>query len=308
MAFSLGERRSWERHEGHVLASVDGYDAIRCEFCEFIHVIPLPSAENLTEYYATTFYEESKPDYFEKADEDREWLNIGYDMKLGMLEEALAPVTSNADSPRRVLDIGSGPGHFLHRAKERGWTAVGLEASPAAVEVSRRLGVEVHQGYFEGTSASAELGQFDAIHMQHVLEHAPDPHALLMGLFDRLKPGGIICVEVPNDFSVVQEILHTSLQFPAWWVAPPEHLNFFSQASLDSTLTRCGFDSLAWTSQFPIDLALMAGLNYIENPSLGREVHRRRAAFELTLSQTRPDQISSAGSMRRCSSMAWGQN
>ena len=282
MAFALGERISWEAHVGHILVSVEGYDAIQCEPCGFVDVVPLPSAQELEDYYRTSFYEDSKPDYFASAERDREWLNIGYDMKLDMLDEVLAPLANGSAKPRRVLDIGSGPGHFLLRAKERGWTAVGLETSPAAVEFSRALGVEVHEGYFDG-SELPELGQFDAIHMQHVLEHAPDPVGLLEGLPSLLKPGGAICIEVPNDFSIVQDILHNSMKFPAWWVAPPEHLNYFRRESLDATLTRSGFATTAWTSQFPIDLALLAGFNYVNDAEMGRKVHQHRVRFETGL-------------------------
>ena len=285
MAFSLGERISWNEHPGHILVSVEGYDAIQCETCDFIHVVPLPSAKELEEYYRTSFYEESKPDYFKNAERDREWLNIGYDMKLDMLDEALAPLAKDPARLRRVLDIGSGPGHFLLRAKERGWTAVGLETSPAAVEYSRSLGVEVHEGYFDG-SELPELGQFDAIHMQHVLEHAPDPVGLLKGLPSLLKPDGAICIEVPNDFSIVQEILHDSMDFGAWWVAPPEHLNYFNKATLDATLARSGFAATGWTSQFPIDLALVSGYNYVDNSELGTIVHKARTSLELNIARS----------------------
>ena len=284
MAFPLGERVSWNDHSGHILVSVEGYDAIECETCQFIHVVPLPSAQELEEYYRTSFYEESKPDYFKNAERDREWLNIGYDMKLEMLEEALREAPETRKTGRRVLDIGSGPGHFLRRAEESGWSAVGLEASPAAVDFSRGFGVQVHQGYFDGTNVLEELGQFDAIHMQHVLEHTPDPIAFLKGLANLLRPGGAICVEVPNDFSPVQSILHSLEGFPAWWVAPPDHLNYFNRDSLADVFGRCGFAPASWTSQFPIDLALVAGLDYVRDSSIGKAVHEARVRLEKQIS------------------------
>ena len=284
VAFPLGEGISWNDHTVHILVSVDRYDAIQCATCQFIHVVPLPSAQELEEYYRTSFYEESKPDYFDEAERDREWLNIGYDMKLEMIDEALGEAQNAPQGERRVLDIGSGPGHFLRRAEERGWSAVGLEASPAAVDFSRGYGVKVHQGYFDGTTVVKELGQFDAIHMQHVLEHTRDPIAFLKGLASLLRPGGVICVEVPNDFSPVQSILHSSEGFPAWWVAPPDHLNYFSKDSLADAFGRCGFAPASWASQFPMDLALLAGIDYVQHPSLGKVVHEARVRLEKRVS------------------------
>lgn len=284
MSFPLGERVSWQGHEGHVVASVDAFDAIRCERCAYIHVVPLPSAQDLDDYYQSTFYEESKPEYFESAERDREWLNVGFDMKLDMLDETIGQPRDGSDAPPRILDIGSGPGHFLLRAKERGWEAVGLEASSAAVGFSRNLGVEVHQGYFDGSPLHG-LGRFDVIHMQHVLEHVLDPVALLCGLEGLLHPEGVLCIEVPNDFSVVQKILHTDLGYPAWWVAPPEHLNYFDKAALEALIARSGFAAINWSSQFPIDLALVAGFDYVRHPELGRSVHQSRIRLEKALSR-----------------------
>ena len=283
MVFPLGERRSWGRHEGHVLASVDGYDAIECEACAFIHVVPLPTSEELEKYYEKVFYEESKPDYLTSAERDREWLNVGYDTKLDMLEETLNLHPKTSATRPRILDIGSGPGHFFLRATERGWHAVGLEAAPAAVNFARGLGLEVHQGYFKSQDEWG-LGTFDAVHMQHVLEHVPDPHRLLVEVRDLLKPGAALCIEVPNDFSAVQKVLFTAMNFPAWWLAPPEHLNYFSQASLGEIMKRCSFSGLAWSTQFPIDMLLLAGVDYVRAPGLGREAHAARVRFETSLS------------------------
>jgi SAM-dependent methyltransferase len=265
-----------------VLASVEGYDAVQCEVCAFIHVVPLPTSDELREYYATNFYEESKPDYLESASRDREWLNIGYDTKLDMLEEALELDPRRAVTRPRILDIGSGPGHFLLRAKERGWEAVGLEAAPAAVEFSRRSGLEVHQGYFEGVDRW-NLGSFDAVHMQHVLEHVPDPRQLLDGVRRMMKPNSAVCIEVPNDFSVIQEVVFTGMDFPPWWVAPPEHLNYFSKEALTQILRRCSFTDFSWSTQFPIDMLLLAGVDYVRDVSLGKKAHSSRVDFETVL-------------------------
>ena len=282
MTFPLGHRVAWREHEGHVLVGVENFDAIDCETCRFAHVIPVPSEQALTAYYRTSFYEESKPDYFDVAERDRQWKNIGFDSKLQMLESAI-----DSAKTRRILDIGSGPGHFLLRAKERGWTAVGVEASPAAAECSRRLNIEVYEGYFNGREG-LNLGYFNAIHMQHVLEHVPDPADLLRRLTELLLPGGAICLEVPNDFSIVQEVLHTEMNFPAWWVAPPEHLNFFSRDSLTLLLRSSGYEPVEWTSQFPIDLALIAGVDYVNDPAVGSSIHDFRKALEVNLTKYGP--------------------
>ena len=282
MVFKTKERQSWKHHVGQVLVTEKGYRAIDCETCDFIHIIPLPTSAELQDYYEKQFYEDSKPDYFIRAAEDRLWLNIGYDTKLDMIEDSVKTSSRLKKQQLRILDVGSGPGHFLLRAKERGWAAVGLEASPAAVEYSRGIGVEVHHGFFFEEDEWG-LGDFDAIHMQHVLEHVSNPVATLQALHGLLKPSGVLCLEVPNDFSPIQELLFKSMEFPAWWVAPPEHLNYFSKSSLDTVLRECLYDPVAWTTAFPIELALVLGFNYVADSAVGRQVHEFRKSLELSL-------------------------
>jgi SAM-dependent methyltransferase len=45
-----------------------------------------------------------------------------------------------------VLDIGCGPGRMVKAAHDLGLAAMGIDVSPTAVEIARKLGVEVVQG------------------------------------------------------------------------------------------------------------------------------------------------------------------
>ncbi len=52
-------------------------------------------------------------------------------------------------------------------------------------------GREVTEGFFNPETAPG-LGRFDAIHLNNVLEHVPDPAESLLLARDLLEPGGMI--------------------------------------------------------------------------------------------------------------------
>ena len=106
---------------------------------------------------------------------------------------------------KRVLDIGSGPGFFLKRAKRRGWDVLGIEPSLAACNYSKKHNIPTIQKFFYEVDIK-QIGKFDAIHIFDVLEHVNDPISILKKSYSLLKRGGIIVVEVPNDFNPLQKL------------------------------------------------------------------------------------------------------
>src|SRR4029453_5569035 len=71
---------------------------------------------------------------------------------------------------RTVLDYGAATGDFVAAAREAGLDWAGGEFSSAGREDAARKGIAL-------LPPNASLGTFDAIHMNHVLEHMPDPVA-----------------------------------------------------------------------------------------------------------------------------------
>lgn len=265
------------RHTGKVIDRTNGYDVIECEACGFRHIMPIPDPEQMKRVYEEEYYSTEKPDYIKNYEEDAEWWKLSYDDRFDVLEENLS-----ADR-RRILDIGSGPGFFLRRAKERGWQTLGIEPSRQAAEYSRALGLEIRNEFL--TADTQGLGQFDVIHMSAVLEHIPDPIGMLEIAHRLLLPGGIVCVVVPNDYNPFQIALRTACDYKPWWLAPPHHINYFEPVSLKRAIQRVGFDVAALSTTFPIDMFLLMGDNYTVDGALGRQCHAKRKQFEIKLNQ-----------------------
>jgi SAM-dependent methyltransferase len=264
----------WQGHAGPRLAHVEGHDIIDCAGCGFRHAVPLPQPAMLEQTYRETYYAEEKPTFLHHAGEDQAWAELAQTDRLETLESILPP------DRRRLLDIGSGPGFFLKTAQTRGWDVLGIEPSRQAAAHARELGVPVVEGFFNADSAPG-LGRFDVVHMNNVLEHIPDPIALVTLARDLLNPGGLVCINVPNDFSPLQIAASAAQNTRQWWLAPPHHLNYFDFNSLEGLLRRLGLDVVERSTSFPMEAFVMMGDNYIDDPVLGRASHTKRKRFDL---------------------------
>lgn len=263
-------------HHGVIYDSKDGFNVIDCEVCGFKHIAPIPSADKLETIYRHEYYKKEKPLYLKRHREDLDWWNVVYDERYIFFEKNLSK------ERRKILDVGSGPGYFLLRGKQRGWQVEGIEPSVQAAEHSRSLGLTIFEEFLNHTSRS-KLGSYDAVHMSEVLEHIPNPYELLEYVFDLLKPDGMLCVSVPNDYNPLQYVLRVECGFDPWWVAPPHHINYFDFSSMSRLLQRTGYTVIRREASFPMELFLLMGDNYIGNDSLGRQCHGRRKKYEQAL-------------------------
>ena len=116
-----------ENHFGEIILHKGKIDIINCKICKFIHIMPLPTKKELLEFYQKEFYQKNKPSYLNQDEKERKYWNMSYDEKLNILEE-------NNIENKKILDIGSGGGFFLRRAKEKGWDVLGIEPSLIAAK------------------------------------------------------------------------------------------------------------------------------------------------------------------------------
>src|SRR4029078_5549256 len=77
--------------------------------------------------------------------------------------------------------------------------------------------------------AIAAQGRCDVVLVVHVLEHTADPDELIRSVRDVIAPGGLLVLEVPNEWE--REVRTTNN-------AP--HICFFERASLGAFLERRG--------------------------------------------------------------------
>jgi SAM-dependent methyltransferase len=211
-----------------------------------------------------------------EAEGERSWLRE-------TLYADIAHALRQHDAGARVLDVGCGTGELVSVLGAEGFDAAGVEPSPEAAEVARERGLATFTGDLAAYAASRPDDAFDAIVAINVFEHVPDPVSLLGQLRDMLRDGGIACIQVPNDFSALQIAAQSKLGKPPWWIAIPDHVNYFDFDSLSALLRACGFQVLERQTDFPMELFLLMGLDYVDDPEVGNRCHGYRVALETAL-------------------------
>jgi SAM-dependent methyltransferase len=135
----------------------------------------------------------------------------------------------------RLLDVGCGSGEWLESMRERGWRVVGVDFDQTAVNFARQAELEVRCGSLEEQHFAE--GSFDAVTLNHVIEHVPDPLRTVAECARILKPAGKLVMFTPNGSSLGHWI------FKRDWrgLEPPRHLQIFTIQSLVRILQRAGF-------------------------------------------------------------------
>ena len=252
----------------------------------FRHLDPVPSSSELDAFYAGSYMELIEAGG--RAPEIRRLLQGGAEREaeLTWLRSTLyADVDLALGEHGRLLDVGCGTGDFVELASQQGWQAQGVEPSRLACERARARGFTVFNGTLEAFATGEQRGAWDAVSLLNVLEHVPDPARYVARCRELLRPvTGRLAVVVPNDFSEAQTAAARALGTERrWWVAAPDHINYFDFASLERLLEGEGLTVVERTGTFPMELFLMMGEDYVGRPELGRDCHARRRRLEASL-------------------------
>ncbi len=94
-----------------------------------------------------------------------------------------------------VLDVGCGPGRHVVALTRRGVPALGIDLSPAAIELARARGADVvHGSIFRDVPGAGEWGS--ALLLDGSLGIGGSPVTLLRRVRHVLRPGGRVLVEL----------------------------------------------------------------------------------------------------------------
>ena len=264
-------------HRGLVVCSCNGLATIRCEACGYVHVWPLPTQDELDVVY-DDFYANAPHLLEQQPSQGWYWWRV-YRERLRTFRE-LIPVALH----KHLLDWGAGTGEFLRVAALGGrWFAVGYEPNPVARRLTRVVDGPLVFGSLGATDGWSKT--YHAVHCSLVLEHVLDPAAVLGDIFDRLVPGGVLCLVVPSEFNRLQRRL---AERSGYCPLHPAHVNYFTPQSLAALASCAGFGEFQLEATFPMEWWALHGLDYVRRPRLGRVAHFLRMAFEVALMETWP--------------------
>lgn len=184
----------------------------------------------------------------------------------------------------RLLEVGCGGGAMLELMSRLGWHAEGVDFDEKAVAVARSRGLEVRIGSLE--QQAYRDGSFDAVTASHLIEHVPDPRALLREIHRILKPGGKLVAVTPNGRSWGHSLFHRKWR----GLEPPRHLHIFNREALGSLARECGFnvDQLRTTIRAAdtiFNISLELGRKGARRVGLSQRTSRYRLARFLQLTE-----------------------
>jgi SAM-dependent methyltransferase len=232
------------------------YKVIECKDCGFYHVYPYPDSHFLDNFYSKQYKDELS--------------------KINLAEKVAR--VKNLTKKSEIIDIGCGDGTLMEEFKKADFSAYGIEPSEICEEECIKKGLAVRRGFCDINPFEKK---FEIVNLSYSLEHIPNPAHFIEDIKDKfLTDDGFICIEIPNDFNLLQMVYAEYHQEEPYWIHFPDHLNYWNFDTFKKFIVNAGFDIIHYTSSFPLEMFLLMGDDYIKNKELGKVMHQKRVAFE----------------------------
>jgi len=203
---------------------------VKCSGCGHIYLNPaLPDrilVDIYEQYYSDDSYMETLEQWFTGPQSNYQYALHFIEQKGGFLG-------------KRVLDVGCGPGRFLHECQKKGAFVTGIEISPKAVHKAKEyFNLDLIPKSFERAIIDKDVSSssFDFIFAFEVIEHVKDPGIFLQALYNLLVPNGLVFISTPNFYQ-----FYLMGKSAGAVNSCSEHLHFFDSASLTKCLERHNF-------------------------------------------------------------------
>jgi len=235
------------RCRDHFLTAED-FNLEKCSSCGFIFTQNHPDEDDSGRYYES--------DEYASHNDSKGIPGILYNFSRNiMLRKKLRLIRKVTGlNTGKLLDIGSGSGHFLSGMKNAGWDTAGIEINEKARKRSAlKFGLEVLEPHLISTF---QQENFDCITLWHALEHFHDPFAYTKEIRRLLKPGGVCIVALPNSAS------YDALHYGAYWAAydVPRHLWHFNSDTFRKFSTKAGLE-ITGIHSLPLDIFYISMLS-----------------------------------------------
>ncbi|MEZ5173268.1 MAG: class I SAM-dependent methyltransferase [Bacteroidia bacterium] len=135
----------------------------------------------------------------------------------------------------KLIDVGCGVGYFAEVAISRGWDVYGTEFTDNAIAICESKGIKMQKGVLNPDDY--EAGSFDIVTSFEVIEHINNPGTECTNFNKLLRKGGALYITTPNFNSLLRYYLKGNYNVIGW----PEHLSYYTPATLNSLMKRHGF-------------------------------------------------------------------
>jgi len=238
----------------------------------YYSVKDLPTVEELEDFYANKYYQDNTASHLHKYNSEE---LVFFENKAKVAEYILKNLKDKS-----LLDVGAGEGFFAKYFFDKQWNVTTFDYSDYGIsthnpEIKHTI---VKNDIFQSIKNSIEESQrYGLINLSNVLEHVIDPVALLKDLKLLLNERSFLRISVPNDFSAFQEFLLNEGDTTTTWVKTPDHLHYFTFASLKKLLEASGYQIYESIGEFPIEIFLSNEVsNYSKKREVGKSAHNAR--------------------------------
>ena len=222
---------------------------------------PRPTAAQMSALYASSYFggadqpEGPLSAYTAAPANTRRYASENQDYVAAQQARHLRDLATLMPSRGTLLEVGSGRGGFLERAAADGWIAVGIEPSQQGAEEARAAGLDVTHTSLENYGTEET---YDVVYSSHVLEHFESPREAVLQMKARLRPGGYVYAEVPNQFEAWTALAANTARRAFRRTRPSSlysvhHLSFFGPMQLQQLFHSAGMDAQV-TSWSPSEL------------------------------------------------------
>ena len=129
----------------------------------------------------------------------------------------------------KVLEVGCGPGVFYKPWKDLNVEWTGIDINPYWKEFGEKNSVPVSNKRIEDIKH-----KYDVVMAHQVIEHVEDPIKFMNSIISLLAPGGIVHLELPNQFSLSARLRKISpiISYDYGFIQPPMHLRAYSMNTI----------------------------------------------------------------------------
>ncbi|WP_430406610.1 class I SAM-dependent methyltransferase [Fluviicola sp.] len=236
-----------------------GWNIVECSnsACGLMWLNPMPTVEEIGKAYESYYtHEQQKKPAYELSFLEKSYWAVAYNYfpSLPLLKKIpgylvyLLPINRNkfdfkvlylnAVPKGRILDFGCGNGSLLDNLSVLGWECYGLDFDSKAVDFCKEKGLNVNLG--DISSQDYPDNFFDAITINHVIEHVHEVDDLIKSCYQKLKKGGRLIIATPNTKNWQRGLYKRN-----WFqLDPPRHLHLFNPNNLEVVIKRNQFDVL----------------------------------------------------------------
>jgi SAM-dependent methyltransferase len=209
------------------LYEVAGQQILRCDQCRLVFMAPeVLSPDALAALYSQQYFEGGMCDGYTDYSASEETLRHQGRRMLRRLR--------HYQSGGPLLEIGCAYGFFLLEARAF-FQVKGVEISFFAAQQARSRGLDVVAGDFQ--ALEFPLAHYSAVCLFDCIEHLPNPLEYLQKIHSVLNAGGTLALTTGDIGS-----WYARLSGRKWrLMTPPQHLFYFSKATLSKMLAKTGF-------------------------------------------------------------------